>query len=300
MKAKLIIVLLLCSNLISANISVFFTRGKVLVNKGKTGVIVQLKTGDSILPGTRVVLGKNSELIITNSNKQFALLRDSTAHYTYAELEKMLENCRAGSLLENLAKEIRSGLNHKPSEDEIRRLYLETKGGVTRADCHTNQVHFPGNNCIVSDAEVFFLWPAIGSSYFLQIEAYPYTDASKSVLVSKRLSDTVYVPNQVERELLKQIESIDWKVSIDSTEACFFYRVTIISDDSVNAIRSNVSSRIASLNNPVEKLLMQTAMFEEVGLLLDADRAYKELVALKENRMYLELYKLFKWRNGIN
>ena len=40
-------------------------------------------------------------------------------------------------------------------------------------------------------------------------------------------------------------------------------------------------------------------MFEEVGLLLDADRAYKELVALKENRMYLELYKLFKWRNGI-
>lgn len=298
MKHLVFIGVLLFGKSILANISVHFLRGNAWIIKEKSNKQIPLNNDELVVRGSKIRLGYKSEIILLNAKKQFLLLRDSTRFYSHTELESLLSKCKPGSLIDNLLNEIGNGLGKKTEED-IRRAYLETKGGVLRSDCFTNRVYFPGSNCTIKQSDVSFRWPAFDSTFRFQVESHPFENPQKSILINRLLMDTLYIPNEKEIQQLKNAAQVNWNVSSVTSETCYYYRLNIISDKDYQQLIDQVNLEISNLSEPTDCLLRKASAFESIGLLWEADLAYKRLIAENGNPIFADLYSIFKLRNGM-
>lgn len=299
-KLLLLLLLIFCCFNVRAEVSVFFARGEVWLLDNSLKKVRMLHCGDILNSGSQIVLNAGSEAILMNSKKQFAVIRDTGHVFKYSDIEKLLQKCSESSLLDNLKNEIAKGLSHHPSAEDIQKLYMQETGGIVRADCKPFSVHYPGNNSVASIDSLFFSWPSVRESYHIRVEAYPFESLKKSVIVDKDVNDTVYHLNNEEIKRITDAEKIQWQVSGKGEDLCYYYFLSISDLSEINNRIKEITNKSNDESELTNKLLVRASMFEEAGFMREAQLVYLELINLqKDNKVFEQLYLLFKLRTGL-
>jgi hypothetical protein len=296
MRALLTFIILTCTSLAAfANFTVHYVKGnaEVLNKESKTEV---LKYNMSITPGSTLKIKAGAEVILRDEKKRFCAIKKAGS-FTYEELAKLFGQQQTnvtGSAVTFVGDQL--GHSHKNIRDNSDEN-MKQKGGVMRLSCPVIMIA-PGMSSRMAEGKITFKWAAQDSVNTYELVVYRGEDPDADVAYRTDVKDTLAGIEL--RSIMKNDNDtvFNWVAYPKDDPSCARYPFRILAASKIEQERAAVIKATSSLQ-PEEKLLQQTSLFEQRGLISDADKAYKDLNTKFKNPAYADLYRIFKDRNGL-
>lgn len=284
--------------------TVFYTTGKAYI--ASNGSEQRLLIGNKIEPGSTVILEKNTEVILKNTDEDFCVLKteDNELRINYNEIGKLFEKQKGKSVMEAMWAFVAKQLGEK--EVDIRQYaedFLRQKGGVYRAGCANPMMLAPGYMVKTDAAEIELSWVAVehDTSYTVEIFQGGDFDLNAPLVYRRTVSALSLKVSTAElMQLGEGARQFNWVVYPTADRpSCARYYLHVMDAAEAKMIEDALSTHTAEVSGEAEQLLAAAAYYEEQHMLIAAKEVYATLLSNHDSQPNRDLYQLFMARNGM-
>ncbi len=265
----------------------------------------QLLAYDMGIPfGCRVVLDADAQILFRNPAGDLGVAGPygRPTILTLDELNDLFDQQKNKGLFDQVLHFLSDHIKKKsPPKARIAEYHLRQRGGVTRGDCPLPLMRFPGYGATWTSGQQRFVWRAEEGvdEYLLQVHAV-LPDGTHRALVHGVVSDTFAVVSIPANDAPEGTTHYRWLVQSARQDApsCFHFPFRVVSENTRDDVHTDIRCRTLSRTDLTSRLLDRAVLFEQAGLLEEAEADFRQLAGMHPGKSMADLYLLFLLRTG--
>lgn len=288
----------------SPSIKIYQTEGHARLSCPKQEE--QLLAFDMGIPfGCRVVMDADAQILFRNPAGDLGVAGPfgRPTILTLDELNNLFDQRNNAGLLEQVMHFLSDHIRKKsPPKARIAEYHLRQRGGVTRGDCPLPLMRYPGYGATLISGQQRFVWRSVEGEdeYLLQIHAV-LPDGTQRALVHGVVSDTFAVVRIPANDHPEGTTHYRWLVQSarQDTPVCFHFPFRVVSENERDEIHTEIRCRTLSPSDPTSRLLDRAALFEQAGLLDEAEADLRRLAGMHAGHSIADFHVLYLLRTGM-
>lgn len=286
------------------SIKVYQTEGQARLSCPKQEE--QILTFDMGLPfGCQVVMEADAQVFFRNPAGDLGVAGPfgRPTVLTVEDLNDLLDQKENTGLIDQVLHFLSDHIKKKsPPKARIAEYHLRQRGGVTRGDCPLPLMRYPGYGATWTSGQQRFVWRAEEGvdEYLLQVHAL-LPDGTQRALVHGVVSDTfaeVRIPPNDHPEGTTHYRWLVQSARRD-TPACFHSPFQVVSENIRDEVHTDIRCRTLSRTDLTARLLDRAVLFEQAGLLEEAEADFRQLAGMHSGKPIADLHVLYLLRTGM-